>query len=84
MKVMGTDAKAEGEAWVVLDGAHTAQSAVALATTVRHIFPDNPVALIVAMADDKDHRAVMAELRGGVRPALVIFTTVDIAGSAQR
>ena len=75
---------ADGDGWLVLDGAHTGQSAAALATTVRQVFPDNPIALIVAMADDKDHKAVMAALRKGVRPALVIFTTVDIAGSSHR
>ncbi|KAA6423036.1 MAG: folylpolyglutamate synthase-like [Trebouxia sp. A1-2] len=69
--------------WLVLDGAHTAQSAAALADTVRGIFPKNPVALIIAMADDKDHKAVMAALRA-VRPAVVVFTTVPIAGAPQR
>lgn len=69
--------------WLVLDGAHTAQSATALAETVRELFPERPVALIVAMADDKDHKAVMAALRA-VRPAVVLFTSTDIAGSSQR
>ena len=69
--------------WLVLDGAHTAQAAASLADTVRAIFPDNPVALIIAMADDKDHKAVMAALRA-VRPAVVVFTTVPIAGGTQR
>lgn len=69
--------------WLVLDGAHTAQSAAALAGTVRGIFPDSPVALIIAMADDKDHKAVMAALRA-VRPAVVVFTTVPIAGGTHR
>ena len=84
LKLGSDEVKADSEGWLVLDGAHTAQSAAALATTVRQVFPDNPIALIVAMADDKDHKAVMAALRGGVRPALVIFTTVDIAGSSNR
>ena len=69
--------------WLVLDGAHTGQSAAALADTVRELFPDRPVALIVAMADDKDHKAVMAALRA-IRPAVVLFTSVDIAGSSHR
>ena len=71
----------DGEGWLVLDGAHTAQSAAALASFIKHNFPDNPVAL---MADDKDHKAVMTALRSGLRPALVIFTSVDIAGLSQR
>ena len=41
--------------WLVLDGAHTIDSARTVAETLRTVFPDNPVALVVAMADDKDH-----------------------------
>lgn len=40
----------------VLDGAHTADSAAALAATLRQAFPDEPVVLVVAMAADKQHR----------------------------
>ncbi len=40
----------------MLDGAHTAESARALATTLRAAFPTAPVALVLAMADDKEHR----------------------------
>ena len=40
----------------VLDGAHTADSAAALAATLRSAFPDEPVVLVVAMAADKQHR----------------------------
>lgn len=42
--------------WVVLDGAHTAESAAALARTLRATFPTAPVALVLAMAEDKAHR----------------------------
>ena len=84
MKLGSEGVVGDGEGWLVVDGAHTAQSAVAMASSIRQIFPDNPVALIVAMADDKDHKAVMTALRSGLRPALVIFTSVDIAGSSQR
>ena len=69
--------------WLVLDGALTAQSTSALAESVRELFPDRPVALIVAMADDKDHKAVIAALRA-IRPTVVLFTSVDIAGSSHR
>lgn len=40
----------------VLDGAHTADSAAALADTLRAAFPTEPVVLVVAMAADKQHR----------------------------
>ena len=44
--------------WVVLDGAHTAESARALAQTLRDVFPTAPVAIVLAMAEDKQHRWV--------------------------
>ena len=72
-----------GSNWVVLDGCHTSQSAAALAETVRGLFPSSPVAVIAAMADDKDHRAVMSALRF-MQPAVVVFTTVPIAGGMHR
>ena len=50
---------------------------------MQELFPERPVALIVAMAGDKDHKAVMAALRA-VRPTVVLFTSVDIAASSQR
>ncbi|GLI69157.1 hypothetical protein VaNZ11_013725 [Volvox africanus] len=124
VKLPGTDGP-----FVVLDGAHTAESATALATCLRTAFPgsgcaaanrvdnnsstrdscaatatasasasasarrsvsdssivtgDDPVALILAMADDKDHREVVSALRR-VQPRVVIFTSVPIAGSYRR
>ncbi len=70
--------------YVVLDGAHTEDSAAALAAAVRSVFPSpTPVALLLAMAADKEHRAVVAALRG-LQPRVAIFTTVPIAGSYRR
>lgn len=43
----------------VLDGAHTGDSAAALAATLRQAFPELPVVLLVAMAADKQHRWVL-------------------------
>ncbi|KAL4430613.1 hypothetical protein ABPG77_005853 [Micractinium sp. CCAP 211/92] len=68
---------------VVLDGAHTAESARALATTLRAAFPTAPVALVLAMAEDKEHREICQELRA-IQPVAVIFTSVPIAGGAAR
>ncbi len=68
---------------VVLDGAHTAASARALAATVRAAFGRQPIALVLAMASDKEHREVIAELRA-MEPKVVVFTGVPIAGSRQR
>mmetsp|Transcript_21675 Transcript_21675/g.47393 ORF Transcript_21675/g.47393 Transcript_21675/m.47393 type:complete len:151 (-) Transcript_21675:96-548(-) len=72
-----------GAQYVVLDGAHTAESAAALASTLRAVFPDQPLAFVVAMAADKEHRAVLASLRAAT-PNVVVFTTAAIAGSYQR
>jgi dihydrofolate synthase len=44
---------------------------------------DNPLALVVAMGADKDHRAVVAALRRAA-PCTVVFTSVPIAGSYSR
>jgi folylpolyglutamate synthase/dihydropteroate synthase len=68
---------------LVLDGAHTADSAAALASAVREAFPNQPLVLVLAMAADKEHREVIAALRG-MRPVVVVFTAVPIAGGMQR
>lgn len=73
----------EGGPWLVLDGAHTAASAAALACTLRSAFPDAPLALVVAMADDKDAGAIMTALRLA-RPEVAVFTTAPIAGRTDR
>eukprot|EP00887_Chlorella_sp_A99_P008060 scaffold12.g8060.t1 len=68
---------------VVLDGAHTPESAAALAAALRAAFPAAPLALVLAMAEDKAHREVCAPLRG-LEPGVVVFTQVAIAGGAAR
>ncbi|KAF5837251.1 Mur ligase [Dunaliella salina] len=70
---------------LVLDGAHTRESAASLVTSIRSAFParTHPLVLVVAMAEDKDARQVLAELRR-LQPKAVIFTTVPIAGSYHR
>lgn len=55
--------------WVVLDGAHTLESAAALAQTLRAAFPTAPVALVLAMAEDKQHRWGRAGVGAGGRRA---------------
>ncbi|WIA38977.1 hypothetical protein OEZ86_005129 [Tetradesmus obliquus] len=68
---------------VVFDAAHTADSAAALASTLRAALPDQPVALVLAMAGDKEHREVCGALQA-CKPSVVVFTTVPIAGSHHR
>lgn len=72
-----------GRHTLVLDGAHTEASAASLAATLRQAFPDRPLALVLAMAGDKEHREVLTALRAAA-PKVVVFTTVAIAGSYER
>ncbi|MEJ7762215.1 MAG: cyanophycin synthetase [Thermomicrobiales bacterium] len=54
---------------VVLDGAHTAGAARALATTLGEVFPDQAVTLVIGMAADKDvgrFTAALAPVAGRV------------------
>jgi folylpolyglutamate synthase/dihydropteroate synthase len=69
--------------YVVLDGAHTRESASALTSTLRAVFPSEPVVLVMAMAADKEHRAVIEEIRN-CGPKAVVFTSTAIAGSTDR
>ena len=72
------------QSYLVLDGAHTPESATAFAQTLRQYFPDAPVALVLAMASDKNHKAVMKALHQSLEPDVVLFTSVPIAGAEDR
>lgn len=52
----------EGTPPVVLDGAHTAESAQALASAMRQLFPATPVVLVCGVQGDKDLPAVVGPL----------------------
>ncbi|KAK3032943.1 hypothetical protein RJ639_036114 [Escallonia herrerae] len=71
-------------ATILLDGAHTKESAKALAYTIEMIFPRCAVVLVVAMASDKDHIAFARELLSVRRLEAVFFTEVSIAGGKSR
>ncbi|XP_057950471.1 dihydrofolate synthetase isoform X3 [Malania oleifera] len=71
-------------ATILLDGAHTKESAKALVDTIGMTFPNTLVALLVAMASDKDHLAFAREILSGRRLEAVFLTEVDIAGSKSR
>ncbi|KAF5442226.1 hypothetical protein F2P56_034911 [Juglans regia] len=53
-------------ATVLLDGAHTKESANALVNTIRMTFPEASLALLVAMASDKDHIGFAREFLSGL------------------
>ena len=47
------------------------------------VFPGEPLVLVVSMAEDKDHKGILAALRGAA-PKAIIFTSVAIAGAQTR
>ncbi|XP_078439408.1 folylpolyglutamate synthetase family protein isoform X2 [Wolffia australiana] len=69
---------------VLLDGAHTEASAKALADMVNAVAPNRHLALVVAMASDKNHLKFASQLLSGLRPELVVLTEASIAGSSSR
>jgi len=70
----------------VMDGAHTPLAAAALAREVLRVFPDCPVAVVLAMARDKDAEAFTEALVGGLGRALahVACTEAPIGGDWTR
>ncbi|KAG0614845.1 hypothetical protein M758_6G208300, partial [Ceratodon purpureus] len=86
-QVVGSDSsKALGchSARLILDGAHTEESAMALAKTLRDGFPSARLAFVVAMASDKDHHSFARALLTEAKPNLVVTTRVPVAGSYGR
>jgi len=69
---------------VVLDGAHTPGSAAALSETVRGFFPDAPVAVVLAMAADKDAEGVCGALRAMAPMAVMFAGGLRVGGSDAR
>lgn len=69
---------------LVLDGAHTAGSAKALADTLRMVFPRYPLALVIAMASDKDHYQFSSQLLAGAMPKIVVAAETLVAGGQFR
>ncbi|RDX58328.1 Dihydrofolate synthetase, partial [Mucuna pruriens] len=71
-------------ATVLLDGAHTEDSAKALVNTIRMAFPKARLTFVVAMASDKDHVGFAREILSGVHVETVLLTEAAIAGGATR
>ncbi|XP_022764196.1 dihydrofolate synthetase-like isoform X1 [Durio zibethinus] len=69
---------------ILLDGAHTKESAKALLETIQMTFPDSRLAIVVAMASDKDHLAFAKEFLSGRQLEAVFLTEADIAGGTSR
>ncbi|GAA0167681.1 ligase [Lithospermum erythrorhizon] len=72
------------DATIMLDGAHTKDSARALADTVNMAFPAAKVILVVAMANDKDHLGFAEELLSVRGLKAVFLSEVNIAGDRSR
>ncbi|KAL0452436.1 UNVERIFIED_CONTAM: Dihydrofolate synthetase [Sesamum latifolium] len=80
-------------ATILLDGAHTKESAQALVNMIKVALPETRLVLVVAMADDKDHlgfaRVLLSADKGPVSFAAgcleaVCFTEINIAGDRSR
>ncbi|KAK9178929.1 hypothetical protein WN943_028123 [Citrus x changshan-huyou] len=71
-------------ATILVDGAHTKESAKALVDTIQMTFPHSRLALVVAMAIDKDHLAFAKEFLSGRKLDAVILTEADVAGGKAR
>lgn len=69
---------------LILDGAHTEESAMALAKTLRDAFPSSRLAFVVAMASDKDQLSFARALLTEAKPDVVVTTRVPVAGSYGR
>ncbi|KAJ7959287.1 Folylpolyglutamate synthase [Quillaja saponaria] len=71
-------------AMILLDGAHTKESAKALMNTIKMAFPEARLALVVAMASDKDHVGFAREFLSGRNVETVFLTEANIAGGVTR
>ncbi|KAD7480492.1 hypothetical protein E3N88_03628 [Mikania micrantha] len=71
-------------ATILLDGAHTKESAKALADMIHITYPDARLVFVVAMASDKDHQAFASELLAVKQADAIFLTEVGIAGDEHR
>ncbi|GAV66233.1 Mur_ligase_M domain-containing protein [Cephalotus follicularis] len=71
-------------ATILLDGAHTKDSAKALVDMIQMTFPQARLVLVVAMASDKDHLAFAREFLSGRQLEAVLLTEASIAGGNSR
>ncbi|XP_042055333.1 dihydrofolate synthetase-like [Salvia splendens] len=71
-------------ATILLDGAHTKESAQALVDMVKMAYCDARLVFVVAMANDKDHTGFARALLSRGCLEAVCFTEVDIAGDRSR
>ncbi|KAI9187319.1 hypothetical protein LWI28_026753 [Acer negundo] len=69
---------------ILLDGAHTKESAKALVETMQMTFPQARLALVVAMASDKNHLAFAREFLSGRKLEAVFLTEAEVAGGKTR
>ncbi|CAI0388250.1 unnamed protein product [Linum tenue] len=71
-------------ATILVDGAHTKESAKSLMETIQMAFPDAELAFVVAMARDKNHVAFAKEILSARRLAAVFLTEAEIGGGKSR
>ncbi|XP_022985041.1 dihydrofolate synthetase isoform X1 [Cucurbita maxima] len=69
---------------ILLDGAHTKDSAKALVDTIQMSFPDAQLALVVAMASDKDHNGFATEFLQCGKLESIVLSEANIGGGKSR
>ncbi|PWZ44403.1 hypothetical protein Zm00014a_018362 [Zea mays] len=74
----------DGASTVLIDGAHTEESAKALSGVIKTVRPEGPLALVVGMASDKEHLAFAEQLLSGQTPDVVLLTEASVAGGTSR
>uniref|UniRef100_A0A7C9EKK8 Dihydrofolate synthase n=1 Tax=Opuntia streptacantha TaxID=393608 RepID=A0A7C9EKK8_OPUST len=84
LKKEDTEALGLPGSMALLDGAHTQESAKALADTISMACQGSKLVAVVAMASDKDHVGFAKELLSGLKLEAVFLTEVNIAGDKCR
>lgn len=84
LKKEDTEALGIPSSMALLDGAHTQESAKALADTISMACQGSKLVAVVAMASDKDHLGFARALLSGLPLEAVFLTEVNIAGDKCR
>nr|XP_043639627.1 dihydrofolate synthetase-like [Erigeron canadensis] len=71
-------------ATILLDGAHTKESAKALVDMIQITYPEAKLVFVISMATDKDHQAFAKELLAVKQLEAIFLTEVSIAGDRYR
>jgi len=83
LEILSGQVGGRGTQHLVLDAAHTPESAEALVQGLREAFPGQPTVIVLAMLNDKDIRGFVKAIRKAI-PKVIIFTTSDNEGTGMQ